>query len=186
MRTLALALAACVLGGCSYLRSLEAVKVYDGPERRGEEGIVSTQLRGDTFAVTEGVITSVDGVSLPQKVYGVRLLAGTHWLGVLNSTRQGSLKREQFCAFEMPIDPQCVYRPVFPSYPGVALDAGDQPWQVVSSVLVNVECSDTSYATRVTLECASRPLCRGDSGCPKPGMRCTQEPAYSFGACASP
>ena len=183
MRALALSLAACVLAGCS---SLNATKLYEGPERRGEEGIVSTQLRGDTFSVTEGVITSVDGVTLPKPVYGARLLAGTHWLGVFNSTRQASLKREQFCAFELPIDAACVYRPVFPSYPGTALGAGDKPWQVVSSVLVNIECSDASYATRVTLECASRPLCRGQSGCPKPDMRCVQEPGYSFGACVSP
>jgi hypothetical protein len=179
--------AACLLAGCSGLGTVGAIKAYDGPERPGEEALLNTQLREDTFSVSEGLIVSVDGTSLPKPVYGARLLSGTHWIGVLSTVRQGSVKREQYCAFELPFDTGCIYRPVFPTYPGAGLEAKPgEPWQVSTSLLMNIECADSNYATRVAVECGSRPLCRGEAGCPKPGMRCEQAPRFGFGACAAP
>jgi len=178
--------AAAWLGACGAIGRVGTVKAYEGPERPAEEGLLSTQLRADEFQVAEGTIISVDGVTLAKPAHGARLLAGPHWVGVISSVRQGSLRREQFCAFELPVDAGCTYNPVFPSFPGVGLEAGDKPWQVVTSVLVNIECADASYATRVALECSNRALCRGGAGCPKPDMRCVQQPSFSFGACNAP
>jgi hypothetical protein len=178
--------AAAALGGCASLDRVGTVKAYDGPERPAEEGLLSTQLRDEVFQVAEGTIISVDGVPFAKPAHGARMLAGTHWVGVVSSVRQGSLRRDQFCAFEIPVDAGCTYLPVFPSYPGVGLEAGAKPWQVVTSLLMNIECPDTSYATRVTLECSSRALCRAGAGCPKPGMRCVEAPSFSFGACSAP
>jgi hypothetical protein len=175
------------LAACSSLGDAGAIKAYEGPERRAEEGLLNTHLRDDVFSVSEGVIVSVDGTPLAKPVFGARFLAGSHWIGVLSSVRHAGQKREQFCAFELNVDAGCTYQPTFPTYPGAGIEAAPgQAWQVVTSMQVQIECPDTSYASRVAVECASRPLCRGEAGCPKPEMRCTMEPRFSFGACAAP
>jgi hypothetical protein len=182
-----LAAAAWLLAGCSSLGDAGAIKAYEGPERRAEEGLLNTQLRQDVFSVSDGAVVTVDGVALAKPAYGVRLLAGDHWIGVMSSVRHAGQKREQFCAFELNVDAGCAYLPTFPTYPGAGIEAAaGQAWQVVTSMQVAIECRETSYATRVAVECSNRTLCRGEAGCPKPDMRCTQEPRFSFGACAAP
>ena len=188
MRAVAsLAAAACLLAGCTSLGTAGMFKAYEGADRPGEEGLLNTMLRDDVFTVSEGAVTSVDGKPLPTPHYGARLLAGNHWIGVRSSVRQASQKRDQFCAFELYVDAGCTYRPIFPTYPGAGLEAKPgAPWQVVTSMQVDIECNNTDYATRVQVECDNRALCRADAGCPKPGMRCETQPNFSFGACAAP
>jgi len=181
------AAAACLLAGCTALGTAGMFKAYDGAERPAEEGVLNTMLRDDTFSVSEGVVISVDGTPLPNPHYGARFLAGNHWVGVLNSVRQGSQKREQFCAFELQVDAGCSYRPIFPTYPGAGLEAKPgEPWQVVTSMQLDIECNNTDYSTRTVVECGNRVMCRAGAGCPKPGMRCEPQPRFSFGACAAP
>ena len=176
--------AAVVTAGCA---SFGVIKAYDGPERPDDQvATLQTELKEEAFAVSDVEIVAVDGVNYKRPHYAARMLPGMHWVGVIATVRVASQKLPQFCAFELNFEPACTYRPFLPSYPSAALDAGPSgAWQVGSSMQLNVACADTSYASRVPLECSGRALCRSDSNCPVPGMRCVQEPRFSFGACAS-
>ena len=184
MRLAALCLAAAA-AGCA---SVGAIKAYDGPERPDDQvATLRTELQDEAFAVSDTEIVAVDGVNYKRPHYAAQMLPGTHWVGILSTVRLSSQKREQFCAFELNFESACTYRLFLPSYPSAALDAGPSgAWQVGSSMQLNVECADTSYATRVPLECSGRALCRSDSNCPQPGMRCVRDARFSFGACAGP
>ena len=188
MRAVAsLAAAACLLAGCTSLGTAGMYRAYDGAERLADEAILNTMLREDVFTVSEGVVVSVDGKPLPTPHYGARLLSGNHWVGVLTSVRQASQKRDQFCAFELNVDAGCMYRPIFPSYPGAGLEAKPgEPWQVVTSMQLDIECNNTGYSTRITVECGNRVMCRANAGCPKPEMRCEPQPRFGIGACTAP
>lgn len=143
------------------------IKAYPGPDRSGAElGAVLTDLRSDTFTVTDNEITSVDGVRFEKRGYAVQMLPGGHWIGLQGTLRVSRQVRVQQCAFELNVDAGCVYRPAVPAYPRDALDQpADAEWRVTRPMTVVAECSENmSYALQVPLECSSKPLCRSASG----------------------
>jgi hypothetical protein len=66
--------------------------------------------------------------------------------------------RLQHCTFEIDVVPGCTYRPSIPAYPRSAYDlAPDEDWQLTRAMTVVAECSDTSFAIQVPIDCASKP-----------------------------
>jgi len=180
MRILALGVA-LVTAGCG---SVGAIKAYEGPGRSADRlATVRTEFRSEVFTVADTEIVAVDGVNYKRHHYEAQMLPGTHWIGIADSISVGKRKREQFCAFELDLLPDCTYRP---NPPGAGLPDRGLPavFQVANPMLVTVQCNDTSYATRVPVECSDKPLCRADSNCPLAGTRCVQDPRFSFGACS--
>ena len=143
------------------------IKAYPGPDRSaGELGVVLTDLRSDTFTITDNEITAVDGVRFERRGYMAQMLPGTHWIGLQGTLRVSRQVRVQHCAFELDVNAGCIYRPQVPAYPRDALDQpADAEWRVTRAMTLVAECSENlSYAVRVPLECSSKPLCRSDSG----------------------
>jgi hypothetical protein len=180
MRILALGVALAA-AGCA---SVGVIKAYDGPRRSGEQlASVRTELRDEVFTVADTQIVAVDGVNYKRSQYVAQMLPGKHWIAIADSISVGKRKREQFCAFELDLQPGCTYRP---SPPGVGLPNRGLPevFQLADVMAVNVRCNDSSYATREPVECSDKPLCRADSNCPVAGTRCVRDPRFSFGACS--
>jgi len=135
------------------------IKAYPGPDRSSEElGAVETILRSDTFNVTDNEIVSVDGVPFKKRGYLAQMLPGTRRIGVVGTLRTRMKPRLQHCTFEIDVVPGCAYRPSIPAYPRSAYDlAPDEDWQLTRAMTVVAECSDTSFAIQVPIDCASKP-----------------------------
>ncbi len=179
MRILALGFA-LVAAGCG---SVGAIRAYDGPGRSADQlASVRTELREKVFTVADTEIVAVDGVNY-KRSYEARMLPGKHWIGIADAIKIGRRKREQFCAFELDLQPGCTYQPSPPS-PGLPDRGLPDVFQAANAMPLSVRCNDIWYATRVPVECSDKPLCRTDSDCPLAGPRCVRDPRFSFGACS--
>ncbi len=179
MRFLALGVA-LVAAGCG---SVGVIKAYEGAKRPADQlAAVRTEFRSEVFSVADTEIVAVDGVNYKRPHYEAQMLPGKHWIGIADALSVGRRKREQFCAFELDLQPGCTYRPSPPS-PGLPDRGLPEVFQAANAMPVNVQCNDLSYATRVPVECSDKPLCRTDSDCPLAGTRCVRDPRFSFGAC---
>ena len=180
MRILALGVALAA-AGCA---SVGVIKAYEGPGRSADQlATVRTEFRSEVSTVADTEIVAIDGVNYKRPHYEAQMLPGKHWIGIADSISVGKRKREQFCAFELDLQPGCTYRP---NPPGVGLPNRGLPevFQVADAMPVNVQCNDSSYATREPVECSDKPLCRTDSDCPLASTRCVRDPRFSFGACS--
>ena len=141
------------LGGCA---SVEPIKAYEGPGRPAAElAVVESAFERDFAGVSDVQIAGVDGVSYSGPKYQARMLPGQHWVIVRDTSRVGSKKQEQFCAFDFDMAPGCTYRPHPPSYPTPALLRGaESEWQLSVAMPVTVRCPDLSADIRVPADCA--------------------------------
>lgn len=153
---LAVAAALCVAAGCT---GLGVFKAYPGSDRgRDEIAVVSTTLREETFSITDNRITAVDSARDEKGAYDAHMLPGAHRVGLQGTLRVSRQVRVQYCAFDLNAEPGCTYRPTVPGYPRAQLDQpADAEWRVTRSMTVVAECSDTTFAVQVSLDCASRP-----------------------------
>ncbi|HUQ24202.1 MAG TPA: hypothetical protein VM140_00930 [Burkholderiales bacterium] len=154
MRLAAAALA--LLAGCA---PPGTIKGYEGPTRSSNEvGTLQTDMRNDTFVLTNNEITAVDGVRYEKRGYAAQLLPGVHRIGVQGTLRVSRQVRVQYCSFDLNVDAGCSYRPSIPSYPRDALDQpAEAEWRVTRVMTVIAECSDTSYALQLPIDCSARP-----------------------------
>jgi hypothetical protein len=160
---LAAAALLALAAGCT---PLGTIKAYPGPSRAAAElGAVVTEMRSDTFTITDNEITTVDGMPL-KRGYVAQMLPGVHWIGMQGTLRASRQVRVQQCAFDLNVDAGCIYRPTVPAYPRDALERpADAQWQVTRPMTIVVTCSESlTYAVQVPLECSSRPLCRAGAG----------------------
>ena len=148
--------ALCLAAGCT---AFGVFKAYPGGDRgRDEIAVVSTALREDTFSVTDNRITAVDSARDEKGAYDAHMLPGAHRIGLQGTLRVSRQVRVQYCAFDLNVEPGCTYRPNVPGYPRAQLDQpADAEWRATRAMIVQAECSDTSYALQVSLDCASRP-----------------------------
>jgi hypothetical protein len=147
----------CLAAGCS---GPGTIKAYPGPTRGSDEiGVVVTSLNEQEFQLTDNVIASVDGARIEKAAYTVQVLAGAHRIGVQGTLRAGRMKpRIQYCSFDLNVEGGCTYRPTIPAYPRSAYDQPpDAEWRLNRAMTVIAECSDTSFAIQLPLDCASRP-----------------------------
>jgi len=147
----------CVAAGCA---GPGTFKAYPGPTRGSDEvGTVVTTLNDQEFQLTDNVIASVDGTRIEKTAYTVQVLAGAHRIGVQGTLRAGRMKpRVQYCSFDLNVEGGCSYRPTIPAYPRSAYDQPpDAEWRLTRPMTVIAECSDTSYAIQLPLDCSSRP-----------------------------
>ena len=153
---LAAAAALSLLAGCV---PPGTIKGYEGPARSSDElGTVLTDMRSDTFIVTDNEITAVDGVRFEKRGYTAQLLPGVHRIGLRGTLRVSRQVRVQYCTFELNVDAGCAYRPSIPSYPRDALDQpADADWRVTRAMTVIAECSEASYALQLPIDCSARP-----------------------------
>jgi len=137
-----------------------AIKAYPGPDRSGAElGVVETDMRNETFSITDNEITMVDGTRYEKRAYSAYMLPGPHSIGLQGTLRVSRQVRVQYCVFSLNADAGCTYRPAVPGYPRDALDRpADAEWRVTRSMTVIFECSENlSSAIQVPIDCASRP-----------------------------
>ena len=156
MRIIAAA-ALCLAAGCA---GPGVIKAYPGPDRSSNEiGVVVTSITEQEFQLTDNLIANVDGTRIEKTAYTVQVLQGVHRIGVQGTLRAGRVKpRIQYCSFELNVEGGCTYRPTIPAYPRSAYDQPpDAEWRLNRPMTVVVECSDTSYAIQLPLECSSRP-----------------------------
>jgi hypothetical protein len=151
------AAALCVAAGCA---GPGVIKAYPGPDRGSSEvGVIATTLTEQEFQLTDNVIASVDGARIERTAYNVQVLAGAHRIGVQGTLRAGRMKpRIQYCSFDLNVEGGCTYRPAIPAYPRSAYDQPpDAEWRSTRPMTVVAECSDTSYAIQLPLDCSSNP-----------------------------
>ncbi|OAI50640.1 hypothetical protein AYO46_09730 [Betaproteobacteria bacterium SCGC AG-212-J23] len=154
---LAIAAALCLAAGCS---GPGVIKAYPGGDRGADEiGTVVTTSRDDTYTITDNRITSVDEVRYEKGGYTAQVLPGPHRFGVQGTVRAGRPQlRTQYCTFEVNVESGCAYQPAIPAYPRSALEQkADVEWHLTRPMTVVAECSDTSYALQVLIDCTSRP-----------------------------
>jgi hypothetical protein len=147
----------CVAAGCA---GLGVIKAYPGPDRSSSEiGVVATTLTEQEFQLTDNVIASVDGTRIGRTAYNVQVLAGARRIGVQGTLRAGRMKpRVQYCSFDLNVEGGCTYRPAIPAYPRSAYNQPpDSEWRLTRAMTVVAECSDTSYAIQLPLDCSSNP-----------------------------
>ena len=149
---LALAAALCLAAGCT---GPGVIKAYQGSAE--ETGIIVTSMRDDTFRQTDNRITSVDGTRYEEGGYTAYVQAGSRRIGVQGTLRGvGRQLRVQHCSFDLNIEGGCTYQPSIPAYPRSALEQpATAEWRLTRSMTVVAECSNTSYALMVPLECTS-------------------------------
>lgn len=147
----------CVVAGCA---GPGVIKGYPGPDRGSSEvGVVVTSLTEQEFHLTDNQITAVDGMRFEKGGYEAHVLPGPHRIALQGTLRAGRMKpRIQYCAFDLDVEPRCTYRPSVPAYPRSAYDQPpDAEWRLMRPMTVVAECSDTSYAIQLPLDCSSRP-----------------------------
>lgn len=156
MRRAVAAAALCVVAGCA---DLTAIKAYPGGSRgKAEIGSVETSAKAENFVVVDNRITAVDGVRYEKGGYEARMLPGVHRIGLQSTWRASPQVRVQYCAFDLDVQAGCNYRPTVPPYPRVQRDQPpDAEWRLTGAMTVLAECTDTSYAIQVPLDCSSRP-----------------------------
>lgn len=157
MRRALAASALCVVAaGCA---ELSAIQAYPGSARgKGEVGIVETDRRADDFVIVDNRIVAVDSVRYEKGGYEARMLPGVHRIGLQGALLVSPQARVQYCAFDLNVLPGCTYRPTIPAYPRARLaEAPDAEWRVTRVITVLGECTDTSYAVQVPMDCSSRP-----------------------------
>lgn len=155
MRLLAAA-ALCLAAGCT---GPGVIKAYPGAARSADElGTIVTGLREGEFSSTDNRINAVDAVALEKPGHTVHVLPGARRVGIQGTLRTRMQPRVQHCAFELNVQPGCTYWPMIPAYPRSAYD---QPpgseWRLTRPMTVVAECSDTSYAVQVPIDCKSSP-----------------------------
>ena len=135
-----------------------AIKAYQGSHDSDRIASVVTNIIEHEFSQTDNRIVMVDGVRYDKAVYTADMLAGVHRIGVQGTLRTRMKPRLQHCSFELDVEGRCTYRPQIPAYPRSAYDLkpGDD-WNLTRTMTVLAECSDTSFAIQVPIDCASRP-----------------------------
>jgi hypothetical protein len=153
---LALGAALCLAAGCT---GPGVIKAYPGDTRGADEiGTIVTIMREGEFTVTDNRITAVDGVSYEKGGHTANVLPGVRRIGIQGLLRSRMQPRTQHCAFDLNVEPGCTYRPMIPAYPRSAYDLKpDEEWKLTRAMTVVAECSDTSYALQVPLDCSARP-----------------------------
>ena len=154
---LAVAAVLCLAAGCA---GPGTIKAYPGADRGADElAVVVTALRENEYDLTDNQITVVDGTRYEKGGYTAAMLPGSHRIGIQGTLRAGRMQpRVQYCAFDLNVEPGCSYRPSVPAYPRSAYDLKpDAEWKLTRTMTVVAECTDTSYALQVSLDCSSRP-----------------------------
>jgi hypothetical protein len=134
------------------------IKAYQGSHDSDQIASVVTGIIEHEFSQTDNRIVVVDGVRYDNAVYTADMLAGVHKIGVQGTLRTRMKPRLQHCSFELNVEGRCTYRPQIPAYPRSAYDLkpGDD-WSLTRTMTVLAECSDTSFAIQVPIDCRSRP-----------------------------
>jgi len=154
LRALAAA-ALCVAAGCA---GPGVIKAYQGDHSSDDVATIVTSIIEHEYSYTDNRITMVDGVVYEKAVYTAEVLTGVHRIGVQGTLRTRMQPRVQYCTFELNVEPRCTYRPAIPAYPRSAYDLKPgADWKVNRAMNVVVECSDTSYAVQVPIDCSARP-----------------------------
>lgn len=152
---LAAAAAFCLAAGCA---GPGAIKAYQGSQGSDRVGTVVTSVIQQEYTQTDNQISMVDGVRYEKAAYTAEVLGGAHRFGVKGTLRSRMQPRVQYCAFELNVEPACTYRPMIPAYPRSAYDLKPgADWSTTRTMQVLVECSDTSYALQVPIDCSARP-----------------------------
>lgn len=154
MRLLAVA-ALCAAAGCT---GPGVIKAYQGSTRGADEiAVIETAMREEYFSITDNRIASVDGIALEKPGHTVHVLPGARRVGLQGTLRSDKL-RVQHCSFSLNFEAGCRYLPMIPPYPRSPRDeAAEKEWSVSRPMTVVAECSDTSYAVQVPLDCKSSP-----------------------------
>ena len=134
------------------------IKAYQGSHDSDQIASVVTNIIEHEFSQTDNRIVMVDGVRYDNAVYTADMLAGVHKIGVRGTLRTRMKPRLQHCSFELNVEGRCTYRPQIPAYPRSAYDLkpGDD-WSLTRTMTVLAECSDTSFAIQVPIDCKSSP-----------------------------
>jgi hypothetical protein len=152
--------AAALLAFAAGCTPISAIKAYPGPDRSGDElGVVETDMRNETFSVTDNEITMVDGTRYEKRAYSAYMLPGQHSVGLRGTLRVSRQVRVQHCVFDLNVDAGCTYRPAVPGYPRDMLDEpADAEWRLTRAMTVLAECSgNMSYALQLPIDCSARP-----------------------------
>jgi hypothetical protein len=135
------------------------IKAYPGPDRSSDElAVVLTDMRNEEFSITDNEITSVDGVRYEKRGYTAQMLPGVHRIGVQGLLRTRMKPRLQYCSFDLNVDARCTCRPQIPAYPRSAYDLKPgEEWSLTRTMTVIAECTDTTFAIQVPIDCRSSP-----------------------------
>ena len=134
------------------------IRAYQGSHDSDEIATVVTNLIEHEFSQTDNRIVMVDGVRYDKAVYTADMLAGVRRIGVQGTLRTRMKPRLQYCSFELDVEGRCTYRPLIPAYPRSAYDLKPgEEWNLTRTMTVLAECSDTSFAIQVPIDCKSNP-----------------------------
>ena len=151
---IALLAAALAVAGCGRT----PVKAYDGPARPlSDLAVLQGGATGDEMSARSVIeFPSIDGVQRANAPYVASVLPGARRVGLKQTLNLGSIKRVQFCAFEIETAPGCLYAPIPPSPPPESLTGKGDEFQWSVELPVSIQCGATAaFLLRYAARCGS-------------------------------